>query len=224
MIQLLNCETLVHKFHERTKDSKSNQTNSWKKRSLSQNHRDWKKPLEIIKPNPLLQQFPAVGCTGEHPGGFWTSPEETPQPLWAACPSAPSAAQHRSAAFRGASEATSYAPVCAHCLLSRLWALLKTEQLCLHYILPSVICMCCWELPWGFILLALAATAPHRKDAPIPSSSLWPSIGFFPACPCLTCTTLMELDSVLQVWRRHWWAEGKDHFSWPAVDALPSAA
>lgn len=188
----------------------------------NQDHRImcWHAPLCPSSPAPAPAAHPEQ-CARRL---LETSKEEIAQPLWAACPSAPSAAQHRSAAFRGASEATSYAPVCAHCLLSRLWALLKTEQLCLHYILPSVICMCCWELPWGFILLALAATAPHRKDTPIPSSSLWPSIGFFPACPCLTCTTLMELDSVLQVWRRHWWAEGKDHFSWPAVDALPSAA
>lgn len=145
MIQLLNCETLVHKFHERTKDSKSNQTNSWKKRSLSQNHRDWKKPLEIIKPNPLLKQFPAVGCTGEHPGGFWTSPEETPQPLWAACPSALSLPKK----FSPCLKRTSRVPVSAHCSLfycctpqQRVWP------------------QCSWHLPFRYLRALIRS--PHK--------------------------------------------------------------
>jgi len=45
------------------------------------------------------------------------SKEETPQPLWAACASALSPAQHRTA---------SWCSVCAHCLLFWHWAPLKT--------------------------------------------------------------------------------------------------
>lgn len=52
----------------------------------SQICRGWKGPLEIICSNSPLQQFPIAGCTGR----FWVSPEETTQPVWAACSSAPS--------------------------------------------------------------------------------------------------------------------------------------
>jgi len=36
----------------------------------SENHRDWKGPLEISKFNPLLKQFPTVGHRGKCPGKF----------------------------------------------------------------------------------------------------------------------------------------------------------
>jgi len=39
---------------------------------------------------PAEAGSPRVGCTGPCPGGSWISPEkENPQPLWAACSSAP---------------------------------------------------------------------------------------------------------------------------------------
>ena len=46
--------------------------------------------------------------------------------------------------------------------------------------------------PWafsspGWTVPALSAS-PHRRGAPVPSSSLWPFTGHSPLCPCLCCT------------------------------------
>ena len=51
----------------------------------SQNRRGCEGPLGIIESNPLLKQVPRVGYTGKHPSRSCISPEETPQPLCAAC-------------------------------------------------------------------------------------------------------------------------------------------
>jgi len=63
-----------------------------------------------LSPTPLQSRPPTAGCTGRHPGGSWTSPEEeNPQPPWAACSSALSPSLWRSSFTYWCR--TSYAPV-----------------------------------------------------------------------------------------------------------------
>jgi len=91
----------------------------------SQNVRGWKAPLWVTQSNPPVEAgSPTAGCTGPCPGGSSISPEqETPQPPWAACASAPSPSEGRSSS--SCSAGTSCASVCACCPLSCHWAPLK---------------------------------------------------------------------------------------------------
>ena len=68
------------------------------------------------------------------------------------------------------------------------------ERVCLHPLctLPLGIDTHWWGPPWtfsspGWAVPALSAF-PHRTDAPVPSSSLWPFDGLSLVCPCLSCT------------------------------------
>lgn len=64
----------------------------------------------------------------------------------------------------------------------------------------------------------------NRRGAPVPWASWWPSTGLFPVCPGLPFTGDPDLGTAHQVRPRQCWAEGNDHLSWPAGDALPNAA
>ena len=82
-------------------------------------------PLCIISSNPPAKAgSPRADCRGPRPGGFWISPEETPQPPWEACSSAPSPSEWGSSS--SCSDGTSSASVCARCPLSYCWAPLKS--------------------------------------------------------------------------------------------------
>lgn len=69
----------------------------------------------------------------------------------------------------------------SHCLLSCQWALLKIAWLYLLSSLPLDICMHWWHFPWIFsspgYTVPVLPGFPHRRNAPLPSSSLWPFIG-----------------------------------------------
>lgn len=59
-------------------------------------------------------------------------------------------------------------------------------------VFPSRIYIHWWDLPWafsspGWTVLAFLAFPP-RRDAPVPSSSWWPSGGLSPLGPYLSCT------------------------------------
>ena len=76
-----------------------------------------------------------AGCPEPCLGGFWISPESnTPQPLWAACVSAPS--QSKSVSW--CSEGTPLVSVCAHCLWYCHWAPLRRPWLRRLCNLPQV--------------------------------------------------------------------------------------
>ena len=95
--------------------------------------------------------------------------DEAPQRPWAACASAPSPAQHRSASC--CSDGTSCVPVCAHCLSSWHWASLK-KSLALSSLHSFQLFMDIDE-----ILSASSSpgwtdsVSPHRRVAPV----LWSS-------------------------------------------------
>lgn len=109
--------------------------------------------------------FPEPG-----PHGFWIPPRgETPQPPWAIY-----------ALAQSPSQSVSWASVCACCLWSCPWELLRREWLSLFLHLPLGIPIHWWDSPWAFswALLAVLYTeqdAPEQ-DAPIHSSSSWPSL------------------------------------------------
>ena len=95
---------------------------------------------------PLLQQGnPEQSAQGHVKWLMKISKEETPQPLWATCASAPLAAQHRSASW--CSKGTSCVPTCAHCLLSWHWAALAKAWLHPVFILSSGIYGHGWDPP-----------------------------------------------------------------------------
>ena len=124
--------------------------------------------------HPARAGSPRAGCTGPSPGGFWRSPEkENPQPLWAACSSAPSPSEGRSSS--SCSDGTSCASVCARCPLSCHWAPLErvwprppdthTWDFCKHTLGPlSAFSSPGWTSP-------APSASPHRTDAPVLSPS-----------------------------------------------------
>ena len=76
---------------------------------------------------PAQAGSPTADCRGPCPGGSGISPEkETPQPLWAACSSAPSPSEGRSSS--SCSDGTSCASVCAH--LSPMWQIVPIWHPC----------------------------------------------------------------------------------------------
>lgn len=100
----------------------------------------------------------------------------------------------------------------SHCLLSCQWALLKKAWLYLLSSLPLDICMHWWHFPWIFsspgYTVPVLPGFPHRRNAPLPSSSLWPFIGLSKVCLRVSCTggprtwhsTLDGASSVLSRW------------------------
>ena len=76
-------------------------------------------------PTPLPKQGQVQQAAQDHvQAGFeYLHRRRLPQPLWAACPRAPSPSEGRSSS--SCSGGTSYASVCAHCPLSFHWAPLK---------------------------------------------------------------------------------------------------
>lgn len=100
----------------------------------------------------------------------------------------------------------------SHCLLSCQWALLKIAWLYLLSSLPLDICMHWWHFPWIFsspgYTVPVLPGFPHRRNAPLPSSSLWPFIGLSKVCLRVSCTggprtwhsTLDGASSVLSRW------------------------
>lgn len=75
---------------------------------------------------PLLQQYyPEQGAQAHVQAAFGVPQVETPQPLWAACTSAPSRTQHRSAAwYSGGTSLLQFVS-----LLSWHWAMAKRASL-----------------------------------------------------------------------------------------------
>jgi len=156
----------------------------------SQNSRGWKGPLWVIWSKPPAEAgSPTAGCKGPCPGGSWISPEkETPQPPWAAYSSAPSPSEGRNSS--SCSDRTSFASGCAHCPLSCHWAPLKRawphppdthpSDIYKHWLGPlSAFSSSGWTSP-------APSASPRRKDAPVPSPTLYPSAGLSPVAPHLS--------------------------------------
>lgn len=60
---------------------------------------------------------------------------------------------------------------------------------------------------------------PHKRDAPVTSSTLLSSTGPAPRAPCLSCTEKPRTG--LQMWPQQSWVEGQDHL--PIGNSLPDA-
>ena len=88
-----------------------------------------------------------------------------------------------------------------------------------RYLYTFIRCLCAFSSP-GWTVPDLSAF-PRTSPAPDCYMSLWPFVALSPVCPSLSSP---ELDTVLQLWPHHCWAEGKDQFPRPAGNTLPSAA
>lgn len=116
---------------------------------------------------------------------------------------------------------TLFVSVFSHYFLSCHWSPPKRAWLCPLQIFSLDIYVHWKYSPWTFSSLCWTVPVlsgfPHRRVAPVTSSSLW----LFDVSLILRSP---KLDTEIQLWPVHGWVEGRDDLPWPADLPPPNAA
>lgn len=98
----------------------------------------------------------------------------------------------------------------------------KSHPLCT----PTLSIYIHWEdPPWAssYPEWTVLSAIPSRRCAPVPPSSLWPSVGLFQYPHVSFVQESPNLDTFLQVWPQQWWGERKDRLPSHTGNTLPAA-